>query len=113
MPTAVSDFFADFDIPLYQAYGLSETSGAGCLNTLGKQYIFHLFIGGLSNINIVKLIKTVTYEGISAKYTRLTTDTSCLRLTPLYLNLVDLKCLYNKWNLLYCHINNLIDYISS
>ena len=36
---AVTDFFGDFDIPIFQAYGMSETTGVSCLNYEGTQYL--------------------------------------------------------------------------
>ena len=32
---AVTEFFSEFDIPIYQTYGMSETSGVSCFNCEG------------------------------------------------------------------------------
>ncbi|XP_019854410.1 PREDICTED: long-chain-fatty-acid--CoA ligase ACSBG2-like [Amphimedon queenslandica] len=36
LPMAITEFFGDFDIPVFQAYGMSETTGVSCLNCQGS-----------------------------------------------------------------------------
>jgi long-chain-fatty-acid--CoA ligase ACSBG len=48
VPKAVTEFFSEFDIPLYQLYGMTETTAAGCLNALGTillPYIGFFIVG--------------------------------------------------------------------
>ena len=44
LPRAVAEFFFNFDIPICQLYGMSESTGIACMNAPGMLYFIRKYM---------------------------------------------------------------------